>query len=49
MTVFVGLISFSVIVPNFMNVLIEHKQIDDLQSSSTLYMAADKLPQILKK
>ena len=44
-----GLINFSVIVSNFVNVLKEHKQIDYLQSSSTLYTAADKLPQILKK
>ena len=39
-----GLISFSVIVSNFVNVLKEYKQIGDLQSSSTLYMAVDKLP-----
>ena len=32
-----------------MNVLKEYKQIGDLQSSSTLYMAVDKLPQILKE
>ena len=32
-----------------MNVLKEYKQIGDLQSSSTLYMAVDKLPQVLKK
>ena len=44
-----GLISFSVIVSNFVNLLKEYKQIDDLQSSSTLYMAVDKLPQVLKE
>ena len=44
-----GLISFSVIVSNFVNVLKEYKQIGDLQSSSTLYMAVDKLPQFLKE
>ena len=44
-----GLISFSVSVLNFVNVLKEYKQIGDLQSSSTLYMAVDKLPQILKE
>ena len=44
-----GLISFSVIVSNFVNVLKEYKQIGDLQSSSTLYMAVDKLPQVLKE
>ena len=43
-----GLISFSVIVSHFVNVLKEYKQIGDLQSSSTLYMAVDKLPQVLK-
>ena len=43
-----GLISFSVIVLNFVNLLKENKQIGDLQSSSTLYMALDKLPQVLK-
>ena len=32
-----------------MNELKEYKQIGDLQSSSTLYMATDKLPQILKE
>ena len=40
---------FSVIVSNFVNVLKEYKHIGDLQSSSTLYMAVDKLPQILKE
>ena len=44
-----GLISFSVIVSNFVNVLKEYKQIGDLQSSSTLCMAVDKLPQVLKE
>ena len=32
-----------------MNVLNEYKQIGDLQSSSTLYLAVDKLPQVLKE
>ena len=44
-----GLISFSVIFLNFVNVLKEYKQIGDLQSSSTMYMAVDKLPQVLKE
>ena len=44
-----GMIKFSVIVSNFVNVLKEHKQIGDLQPSSTLYMAVDKLPQVLKE
>ena len=44
-----GVISFSVNVSNFVNVLKEYKQISDLQSSSTLYMAVDKLPQVLKE
>ena len=44
-----GLISFSVIVSNFVNVLKEYKQIGDLHSSSTLYIAVDKLPQVLKE
>ena len=44
-----GLISFSVIVLNFVNVLKEYKQIGDLQPSSTLYMAVDKLPHVLKE
>ena len=43
------LISFSVIVSNFVNVLKEYKQIGDLQSSSTSYMAVDKLSQVLKE
>ena len=32
-----------------MNVLKEYKQIGDLQPSSTLYMAVDKLPQNTKE
>ena len=44
-----GLISFSVIVLNFLNVLKEYKQIGDLQSNSTLCMAVDKLPHVLKE
>ena len=44
-----GLINFSVIVSNFVNVLKEYKQIGDLQSSSTLYLAVDKLLQVLKE
>ena len=44
-----GLISFSAIVSNSVNVLKVCKQIGDLQSSSTLYMAVDKLPQVLKE
>ena len=44
-----GLISFSVIVSIFVDVLKEYKQIDDLQSSLTLYMAVDKLPEVLKE
>ena len=44
-----SLISFSVIVSNFVNVLKEYMQIGDLQSISTLYMAVDKLPQVLKE
>ena len=43
------LISFLVIVSNFVIMLKEHKQIGDLQSSSKLYMAEDKLPQVLKE
>ena len=34
---------------NFVSVLKEYKQIGDLQSSSTLYMAVDKVPQVLKE
>ena len=44
-----SLISFSVIVSNFVSVLKEYKHIGDLQSSSTLYMAVDNLPQVLKE
>ena len=44
-----SLINFSVIVSNFVNVLKEYKHIGDLQSSLTLYMAVDKLPQVLKE
>ena len=44
-----SLINFSVIVSNFVNVLKEYKHIGDLRSSSTLYMAVDKLPQVLKE
>ena len=44
-----GLISFSIVVLNFVNVFKEYKQIVDLQSSSTMYMAVDKLPLNLKK
>ena len=44
-----SLIQFSVIVSNFVNVLKEYNEIGDLQSSSTLYMAVDELPQILKE
>ena len=38
-----GLISFSIFVSDFVNVFKNYKQIGDLQSSSTLYMAVDKL------
>ena len=44
-----NLINFSVIVSHFVNVLKEYKHIGDLQSSATLYMAVDKLPQVLKE
>ena len=44
-----GLIGFSVFVLNFVDVLKEYIQIGDLQSSSTLYLAVDKLPQVLKE
>ena len=44
-----GLVSFSVIVSNFVNVLKDYNQIGDLQSSWTLLMALDKLPQVLKE
>ena len=42
-------IYFSVIVSNFVNVLKKYKHIGDLQSSSTLYMAVDELPHVLKE
>ena len=38
-----GLLSFSIFVSDFVNVLKKYKQIGDLQSNSTLYMAVDKL------
>ena len=44
-----GLISFSLIFSNFVNVLKQYKLIGDLQSNSTLYMALDKIPQVLKE
>ena len=44
-----GLISFSIIVYNIVTVLKEYKQIGDLQSSSTPYMAVDKQPQVFKE
>ena len=44
-----GLISFSVIVSNFVNVLKENSWIGDLQSTSTLYLAVVKLHQVLSK
>ena len=40
-------INFSVIVSNFVNLLKEYKYIGDLQSSLTLYMALDNLPQVV--
>ena len=43
------LINFSVIVSSFVNVLKEYKQLADLRSSSTLRMAVEKLPPILKE
>ena len=43
------LISLSINVSNFVSLLKEYKQFGDLQSSSTLYMAVDKLPQALKE
>ena len=43
------LISFSFIVSNFVNMLEEYKQMGDLQSSSTLYKAVEKLPQVFKE
>ena len=44
-----SLITFSVIVSTFVIVLIEYMLIGDLQSSSTLYMEVDKLPQVPKE
>ena len=44
-----SLINISVFVSNFVNMLKEYRYIGDLQSSSTLYMAVDKLPQVLKE
>ena len=44
-----GLINFSVIVLNLMNVLKEFKQIGDLRLSPKLYLAVDKVPQFLKE
>ena len=44
-----SLINFSVIVSNFVNMLKEYKHVGDLQSSWTLYLAVDKLPQVLKE
>ena len=44
-----GLISLSVIVSNFVIVLKKYKQVGGLQSSSTMYMAVDELPQVLKE
>ena len=44
-----ALINFSVIVSSFVNVLKEYKQLGDLKSSSTLRMAVEKLPPILKE
>ena len=32
----------------FKNVLKEYKQIGDLQANSTIYVAVDKIPQVLK-
>ena len=43
------LISFSILVLNFVIVLKEYKQIGDTQSSSTLYMAVDQIPRVLKE
>ena len=43
------LISLSIFVCNIVTVLKEYKQIGDLQSSSTQYMAVEKLPQVLKE
>ena len=44
-----GLINFSVFVSNYVNMIKNYKQIGDLKSSSTLYMAVDRLPQVLKE
>ena len=44
-----NLISFSVIISNFVNVLKDNKQIGNLQSSLTIYMVVDKLPKNLKE
>ena len=44
-----GVISLSVIVSSFVNALKEFKLIGDLQSSWTLYIGLDKLPQVLKE
>ena len=44
-----GPINFSAIVSTFVNGLKEYKQIDDPQSSSALYRAFDKLPEVLKE
>ena len=44
-----GLIRFSVIVSNLVSMLKQYKQIGDLQSSRTLFLAVDKLPQVPKK
>ena len=44
-----GLIRFSVIISNFVKVLKQYMQIGYLQSSTTLCLAVDKLPQVLKE
>ena len=44
-----GLISFSVIVSKFVNMLKEYQKIGDLQSRSTMFMALEKLSQELKE
>ena len=44
-----NLMSFPVTVSIFVNVFKEYKQTRDLESSSTLYMAVDKLAQVLKE
>ena len=43
------LIQFLILMSNFVNVFRVYKQIGDLQSSSVLYMAVHKLPQIIKE